>query len=104
MDGNHTDNSTRKEYEAQTVKDERILTQKDKNTYGGKDSVRRSGENTQTLKRTGKRDFKFTDKGKETITYYDVDKFMAIVKSTNILSKFIDEFAPLFMDVLFYVG
>lgn len=102
MEADHTDNSNRTEYDVQTVTDNRKYEQHDKNTYGGKDTTTRSGENVQTLKRTGNRTFKFVDKGNETVTYYDVDKFVSIVKSTNILAKFIDEFAPLFMDVIFF--
>ncbi len=102
MAGNHSENSNETQYETQTVKTDRTFEQQDKNTYGGKDTTTRSGENTQTLKRTGDRTFKFTDNGNETVTYYDVDKFVEIVKSKNILSKFIDEFAPLFMEVLFF--
>ena len=103
MDGEHTDNQTTKEYETQTVNNQRKYTQKDKNTYGGNDTTVRSGENVQTLNRNGQRTFKVVDKGNETVTYYDVDKFVEIIKSTNLLDKFIDEFAPLFMEVLFYM-
>ena len=102
MTANHTDKSKRTEYDVQVVDEDSEYTQKDNNTYGGKDTTKRSGQNIQTLNRTGNRTFKFVDKGKETVTYYDVDKFIEFIKSTNILNKFIEEFAPLFMDVLFF--
>lgn len=103
MDGEHTDNQTTKEYETQTVDNQRKYIQKDKNTYGGNDTTVRSGENVQTLNRNGQRTFKVVDRENETVTYYDVDKFVEIIKATNLLDKFIDEFAHLFMEVLFYM-
>lgn len=75
-------------------------------THGtsGSDSVEQSGENTHTLNRTGNRVIIHTDKGNNKVTIYDTEKFYNVVKAGNLLNRWIDLFAPLFVDIIFVDG
>lgn len=99
---NDTNKNTRKE--TGTIKNSGTTTNNStgSNTYSGVDKVERSGENVQTLTRSGNRVFSFKQKGTDKITYYDLDRFIKIIKHSNILNAFIDEFSPLFSSILFY--
>lgn len=76
----------------------------EKHGTSGSDSVEQSGENTHSLNRTGKRIIVHTDKGNNKVTIYDTEKFYSVVKAGNLLNRWIDLFAPLFMDIIFADG
>ena len=67
------------------------------------DTVERDGTNTTETKYTGSPD-KFTANNTNTENFsdYDIDKFIKALKSMTIYDSFIDAFAPLFQEVLFY--
>lgn len=67
------------------------------------DTIERDGTNTTETEYTGNPD-KFTADNRNTEIYadYDVDKFVKALKSITVYDSFIDAFAPLFQEVLFY--
>lgn len=68
------------------------------------DKITRGGKNTTKTEYSGEPD-KFTADNTNTETYsdFDVDKFVKALKSMTVYDSFIDAFAPLFQEVLYYV-
>lgn len=107
-----TQEVNRTQYETQTVEDNTTTTPSGEdnrnlggtytNTNSGQDKNSRGGENTHKLERTGNRTISLTNSRDNTVTYYDYDKLVSALESMNSLDSFIDEFAPLFAEVIYY--
>lgn len=83
------------------IRDDRELGGTYDNTYGGSDSVNRSGENVNTRVESGTKTYKHVDTKNNRVTLYDFNALISSISSLNVLDELIDRFSPLFMGVLF---
>ena len=95
------ENGDTTEYEVQVTDGNRKLTGTESNSYSGTDVTSREGTNTDTRKQTGTNTIKVKDKGKNTVTIYDAEKFRVALNTNSVMDKFIDEFEPLFVSILY---
>lgn len=72
----------------------------EEHTNSGEDTVSSSGTNGRTLTRDGNRNIVFTDNRTNTVTTYNPEIFYQYIRSSNIVSEFIDIFSPLFNDII----
>lgn len=96
-----TENGENAEYEVQVTDLDRKLGGSETNKYTGADTTSRTGKNTDTRTENGNRTVTINDTGKNTVTIYDTDKFRMISSQTDVILKFIDEFSPLFVSILY---
>lgn len=107
-----TEETERTQYETQTVTDSVTTTPTGKNetalggqytnTNSGTDKTERGGTNTHTLERTGQRIITLKNDRTNNVQYYDYDKLVTALEASNSLDAFIDEFAPLFAEVIYF--
>ena len=96
-----TDNSEDTSYNTQTVERMGTLGGTESNTYSGKDTTSRSGENVEVRKETGTDTNDHTDDSTTDVEMYDAERLAVGIRMANIIDKFIDEFSPLFVPVIF---
>lgn len=96
-----TDSDSSTEYTAQVTKRTGSLGGEESNTYSGTDATIRSGTNTEVRSQTGNSVNDHTDDSSTDVEMYDAERLAVGVRMSNIVNKFIDEFSPLFVPVIY---